>query len=405
MMTSTASIENPQATVKSAGRIESIDLLRGIVMIIMALDHVRDYFHADAYLYSPLNLEKTNAALFFVRWITHFCAPVFVFLAGTSAYLVGTRKGMKELSNFLLKRGVWLILLEFTIVNFSWFFNIHFSLIALTVIWSLGVGMILLAGAIHLPFKMILGLGVILVAGHNLLDGYHVYGSDSAAIAWAVLHEFKIFDLKSFTLMVGYPILPWTGIMLLGYCFGIFYKPSVDHLERKKILIRIGLGMILMFALLRLINGYGDPSRWTEQSSPGFTLLSFLNVSKYPPSLLYVLITLGPAMIFLAISEKYRGKTAGYIVALGRVPMFYYIIHLYLIHALALFAALSTGYSVSDMVLSIWVTDSPNLQGYGFSLGIVVLLWMAIVLVLFPLCLWYDSYKIRNREKWWLSYL
>lgn len=374
-------------------------------MIIMALDHVRDYFHADAFLYNPLDLSKTNVALYFTRWITHFCAPVFVFLAGTSAFLVGSRKGKKELSSFLLKRGLWLVVLEVTVINFAWFFNIQFSFFALTVIGALGIGMIALAGAVQLPFKAILTLGLILVMGHNLLDPVHVPGDGTTAVGWSVLHEAKAFQLGGILLFIGYPILPWTGIMLLGYCFGTLYQSSVDAAFRKKILLRLGIGMILLFVVLRLAGIYGEPIPWTAQKDAVFTFLSFINVTKYPPSLLYVLITLGPAMIFLAYAENWKGRISQYVIALGRVPMFYYILHLFWIHILAVIAALAAGYSFSDMVFSTWVTDSPNLKGYGFSLGFTYLVYAFVVLTLYPLCLWYDRYKTRHREKWWLSYL
>jgi uncharacterized membrane protein len=385
-------------------RIESIDLLRGIVMIIMALDHVRDYFHADAFLFNPLDLNQTNVPLFFTRWITHFCAPVFVFLAGTSAFLVGSRKGKAELSKFLLTRGLWLVLLELTVINFAWFFNVQFSLLTLTVIWALGVGMIILAAAIHLPFKAVLIAGFLLVAGHHLLDPVHVAGEGAAAIGWAMLHEFRLFDTGMFFVFVGYPILPWTGIMLLGYCFGALYQSTVEPAKRKSILLRLGAVTTLAFIIIRLINVYGDPAPWATQTSSLYTFLSFINVTKYPPSLLYVLVTLGPAMIFLALAENLKGRISQYVIALGRVPMFYYIIHLYWIHIIALIAALATGYELSDMVFSTWITDSPNLKGYGFNLAVVHAIWIGVVLTLFPLCLWYDKYKIRNRQKWWLSY-
>ncbi|HMG91645.1 MAG TPA: heparan-alpha-glucosaminide N-acetyltransferase domain-containing protein [Chryseolinea sp.] len=386
-------------------RIESIDLLRGIVMIIMALDHVRDYFHADAFLYNPLDLEKTSAVIFITRWITHFCAPVFVFLAGTSAFLVGQRKGKRELSSFLLTRGIWLIILEFTFLNIAWFFNFKFTFFALTVIWALAVGMIVLAAAVHLPFKVILFLGVLFVAGHNLLDSVHVDGDNAQSFIWKVFHEPALVHFPSFTVFVGYPLLPWTGVMLLGYCFGALYIPSVDPVFRKKRLYLLGFSAVIAFFILRAINIYGDPVPWSIQSNALDTFLSFINVTKYPPSLSYVLITVGPALLFLAVSEKYSGKLVDIVTALGRVPMFYYIIHIYVIHLVALVAAVATGFTISDMVFDIWVTDSPNLKGYGFSLGVVYLAWIVLVLVLIPLCLWYDRYKREHRDKRWLSYL
>lgn len=386
-------------------RIQSIDLLRGLVMIIMALDHVRDYFHADAFLYNPLDLEQTNIPLFLTRWITHFCAPVFVFLAGTSAFFVGMRKGKKELSSFLIKRGLWLIVLEFTVINFAWFFNIHFSFIALTVIWALALGMISLAVAIHLPFKIMFILGILLVAGHNLTDNMHAEGGSIDAVLWSLLHEPKAFQTDHFLVFVGYPLLPWIGIMLTGYCFGKLYLPDVDNFFRKKVLLRLGIGLTLLFVIVRFTNVYGDPSAWSAQSTAILTFMSFINVTKYPPSLLYTLITLGPAMIFLSLTEKFTGRISGYIISLGRVPMFYYIIHLFLIHVIAVVAALATGYEFSDMVFNTWVTDSSNLKGYGFSLWVVYAVWIGIVLSLYPFCLWYDRYKLNNKDKWWPSYL
>lgn len=381
-------------------RIESIDLLRGIVMIIMALDHVRDYFHADAFLFNPLDLQKTNAALFATRWITHLCAPVFVFLAGTSAFLVGNRKGKRELSSFLVTRGLWIIILEFTVINFAWFFNINFELIALTVIWALGIGMIVLGAAIHLPFKVILVLGVLLVFGHNLLDSIHL---DS--VAWSLLHEQSVFQLGHFTVYVGYPLLPWIGTMFLGYCFGSLYLPSVKQEQRKKILLQLGIAATVLFVVLRMTDFYGEPYKWSKQENGVFTFLSFLNVTKYPPSLLYLLATLAPSLIFLALTESWKGRISQYVISLGRVPMFYYIIHIAFVHFVALFAAKATGFEFSDMVFNTWVTDSPNLRGYGFSLGITYLVWIGIVLVLMPVCVWYDQYKMRNKGKWWLSYV
>jgi uncharacterized membrane protein len=394
------------ASAPTTQRVQSIDLLRGLVIILMALDHVRDYFHADAFLYNPLDLSQTNAALFATRWVTHFCAPVFVFLAGTSAFLVGSRKGKGELSAFLLKRGLWLIILEFTIINFAWFFNIQFPLIAFTVIWALAIGMIVLAAAIHLPFKMILIIGLLLVFGHNLLDSIHAEGKDLASFGWSFLHEAGLYQFGHFTIFVGYPMLPWTGVMLLGYCLGSLYLPGVDAHYRKQLLLKIGIAAIFLMIMIRLFTTYGDPRAWELKSSTLFTLLSFINFAKYPPSLLYILATLGPALVVLALSEKLIGKFWQYIIALGRVPLFFYIIHIYFIHLLGLIAALATGYDVSDMVFNTWVTDSPNLKGYGFSLGVTYLVWIAVVLTLFPLCLWYDRYKIKyGREKWWLSYL
>lgn len=395
----------PELSKTNSSRIESIDLLRGAVMIIMAIDHVRDYFHADAFLYNPTDVSKTGVILYFTRWITHFCAPVFVFLAGTSAFLVGQRKGKAELSAFLFKRGLWLIVLEFTIINFSWFFNIHFSFIALTVIWALAMGMIILSAANWLPFKVIIFIGLVLVAGHNLFDGLHLPNDSSIIEIYSVLLRPYVFQLGRFTVFTGYPILPWAGIMLLGYCFGTLYRRSVETRYRKKVLTQLGIGAIAAFIIVRFFNGYGDPAPWEVQSNGFYTFLSFINVTKYPPSLLYILVTLGPSFLFLAWAEKANGRFSQYIVSLGRVPMFFYIIHIFVIHLIALVAALATGFTISDMTFTTWITDSKNLKGYGFSLVVVYIVWIAVVLGLYPLCLWYERYKTTHKEKWWLSYL
>jgi uncharacterized membrane protein len=298
------------------------------------------------------------------------------------------------------------VFLELTIVNFAWFFNIQFSLITLFVIWALGIGMIVLAACIHLPFKITLLIGTLMVVGHNAFDGFHVEGDGIEAILWSIVHQFQGFPLsESYFLFVGYPIVPWIGVMLLGYCFGVFYQSTYSQASRKKILLYLGSGLVGLFILIRLINGYGDPNPWSVQPNPVFTVLSFLNVTKYPPSLLYLLVTLGPAILFLAVSENYAGAISQRIKILGRVPMFYYLLHLYLIHLLALVAALFTGYEASDMVFNTWVTNSPNLVGYGFSLWVVYVIWIGVVVILYPLCKWYDTYKKEQRSKWWLSYL
>jgi uncharacterized membrane protein len=396
----------PLKTISSATtRIQSIDFLRGLVMIIMALDHVRDYFHADAFLFNPLDLSKTNTAIFFTRWVTHFCAPIFVFLAGTSAFLVGARKSKNELTKFLFTRGLWLIFLELTVLNFGWFFNIEFPLMVLQVIWALGFGMIALSGAIHLPYKAILVLGIIFVAGHNTLDSIHPDGEGIGAIVFSMLHEFHAFKVGYFTLFVGYPIIAWTGIMLLGYCFGKLYTPGVSPQSRKQTLRWLGFSIIILFVVIRLINVYGDPRPWSQQSTPLYTFFSFLNVSKYPPSLLYTLVTLGPAMLFLSIAENFTGSVSSIVSSLGRVPLFFYVAHIYLIHIIALGAAFLTGFSLSDMIFNTWVTDSPNLKGYGFSLPVVYLIWIVIMAILLPLCIRYDRYKQANKANTLLSYL
>ncbi len=403
-MTVAAASPNPFPTTNSP-RVESIDLLRGLVMIIMALDHVRDYFHAQAFLFAPVDLEKTNLALFLTRFVTHFCAPVFVFLAGTSGCMIRDRKGSKAASSFLFKRGIWLIVLELTVINFAWFFNIRFPFLALTVIWALAIGMIVLSAFVHLNKGISIAVGIALVFGHNLLDGVHMAGEGLPSVLWSLLHEPHLYRFNSLDVFVGYPILPWVGVMLLGYSFGSLYVRGFSQYTRKQILLYMGVGSVALFILLRMVNVYGDLHAWTVQSSPIMTFLSFINVTKYPPSLDYILITLGPSFIFLAYSENWKGRVAADVIALGRVPMFYYILHILVIHLIALFAAISTGFHASDMIFDTWVTDSPKLKGYGFSLTVVYAIWIIVVVMLLPLCKWYDRYKQTNRSKWWLSYL
>ncbi|HLA57980.1 MAG TPA: heparan-alpha-glucosaminide N-acetyltransferase domain-containing protein [Puia sp.] len=387
-------------------RITSIDLLRGLIMIIMALDHVRDYFHADAFLYDPLDLNKTTVALYFTRWITHFCAPIFVLLAGTSAFLSGQRKTKKQLSFFLLTRGIWLMVLEETVVNFEWFYNIHFNFFIFGVIWVLGLCMVILAGLIFLPRKLLLVFGLIMVAGHNLLDKTVVPENDTLGFFWGILHQQKFFQMGQVLIAEFYHVIPWVGVMTLGYCLGGLYAKDFDPVKRRKILLRIGVSSWILFIIIRSINVYGDLYTWTSQASPMLTLLSFLNVHKYPPSLDYLLVTEGFAMIFLSATENVSNRFTKFISVYGRVPMFYYLCHLLLIHLGAMLAAVLTGYHWYDMVsFDTWITELPRFKGYGFSLGAVYLIWIALILILYPLCRKYDSYKSRHKEKWWLSYL
>lgn len=387
-------------------RIASIDLLRGAIMIIMALDHVRDYLYFGSFYFDPTDLSKTNAPLFFTRWITHFCAPVFMLLAGTSAFLSSQRKSKKELSAFLVKRGLWLVLLEMVIVNFGWNFNITFPVILFITIWALGISMIVLAGLIYLPKPLILLFCMVMVAGHNLLDNVHVSGNTLPAFGWALLHEQQFFTWHNRLYLVGYPLIPWLGVMPLGYLMGAWYAAGYDAAKRKKNLLITGFSAIALFITLRMINVYGDPYQWSVQKNPLFTLLSFIRVTKYPPSLLYLLITLGPSLVFLAISESWKGKLSQIISVYGRVPMFYYLIHIYVIHIIALVASIFTSgqhWQIWILHDPIWFTD--GLRGYGFSFITMYVVWIGVVVLMYPLCKRYDAYKQRHKEKWWLSYL
>ena len=375
-------------------------------MIIMALDHTRDYFHEGAFLFDPTDVTKTTVILFFTRWITHFCAPIFVLLAGTSAFISGQRKTKKELASFLLKRGLWLIILEETLVNFEWFFNTGFSFFIFGVIWVLGLSMIFLAGMIFLPKKLILAIGLIMVFAHNLLDKTHFNGKDTMGFLWGILHERKVFHLGHINIAEAYHLIPWLGVMALGYCLGSIFASGFDRAKRKKILLQLGISSLVLFIIIRSINVYGNLQPWEVQPSPVMTLLSFLNISKYPPSLDYLLITEGFALLFLALTEHITNRLTKFISVYGRVPMFYYLSHILLIHLLAILAASLTGFRWTDMTgFTAWIDLMPNLKGYGFNLGVVYLIWIFVVLVLYPFCKKYDQYKSTHKEKWWLSYL
>ncbi|RYY53460.1 MAG: DUF1624 domain-containing protein [Chitinophagaceae bacterium] len=387
-------------------RITSIDFLRGAIMIIMALDHVRDYLYAGSFYYDPLDLTQTSGTLFFTRWITHFCAPIFMLLAGTSAWLTGKRKTKQQLAGFLVKRGLWLIFLELIVVNFGWNFNIRFPMFFFVTIWALGLSMILLAGLIYLPRKYIVAICVIIIAGHNLLDNVHMDGSSIKSFGWSLLHDQRFFTYYGKMLLVGYPIIPLMAIMPLGYCLGSWYGKDYPGVKRQKNLLLLGLACIAVFLVLRLPNLYGDPVPWTTQENAFYTFLSFIKINKYPPSLSYLLVTLGAAFLFLGLTEKSKGWVVRIVSVYGRVPMFYYLIHIYLIHLIALVAsAFIRGQDWQVWILQKPIWFSPNLKGYGFSLATAYLIWIAVVAALYPFCKRYDRYKQSHKEKWWLSYL
>lgn len=402
-------------------RIHSIDILRGIIMVIMALDHVRDFFFKAAVTAggasvatNPTEMATTTPALFFTRWITHYCAPLFVFLAGTSIFLMAQRKslsagqaGKKEVSLFLIKRGFWLVIVELAIITFAWSFNPHYNLFFLQVIWAIGISMILLGLLIRLPFWLIFFIGIVIVFGHNLLD-YPEINKNLKGRFFADLVYFTNFSVyniyKSHYAILVYAFLPWTGIMLLGYCFGKLYQKTIDPRWRRKMLLRIGTALILLFIVLRFINDYGDPVPWSHQERGGiFTFLSFLNVNKYPPSFDFLCMTIGPSMILLSLLENVQNRLTRFFEVYGRVPMFYYILHLYLIHTIAIVVFFLQGFSTSEIA----IPGNPfyfKPDGFGFGLLGVYSVWIFVVLVLYPLCKRYDRYK-STHQKWWLSYI
>lgn len=398
-------------------RIDSIDLLRGIVMVIMMLDHTRDFVHNAALVFDPTDLSRTHIALFFTRWITHFCAPVFVFLAGTGAYLQLARgKSKAELSRFLVTRGLWLIVLELTLVKVGITFNADIRFLGfLQVIWVIGVSMIVLAVLIYLPKSVIAVFGLLMIALHNLLDNIHVQswrgpGTAIPSISgklWILLHQpfdgFPILGDQSPGVAVIYPLVPWIGVMAVGYAFGALYQ--LDAQQRRRLLLIIGGTVTLLFIVIRAINLYGDPSHWSQQKNLVFTVLSFVNTTKYPPSLLFLLMTLGPSILALALFEMRTsaGAIRNFFVTFGRVPLFFYILQWYTAHLISILLHLAFNKPVK------WLWQSPaNFgipePGIGFSLVVVYLAWIAGVLLLYPLCRWFAGVKQRRRD-WWLSYL
>jgi uncharacterized membrane protein len=376
-------------------RLDHVDLLRGLVMVIMVLDHVRAFFTSAHF--DPTDLARTDLALFGTRWITHFCAPVFVFLAGASAWIAGTRRTRGELSRFLLSRGVWLVFLELTVITYAWYFTTDFALgLVAQVIWAIGVSMVVLAGLIHLPRLAVAGFGAALVLGHNLFDGLAPDRFGALADLWRVLHVPG--PLESLPVFMLYPLVPWVGVMALGYAVGPWIFAQDARAGRR--LAVAGAVLVAAFVLLRVLDGYGDHAHRAHEGGAALLLMSFLNTTKYPPSLLYLLMTIGPALVALAAFRRARGPLAGVLVTFGRVPFLFYVAHLYLVHALAVAAGMAQGFPASAL-RTVFLRLPAD---YGFGLPVVYAVWLGVVALLYPLCRRYAEVKARSRA-WWLSYL
>ena len=387
-------------------RITSVDLLRGVIMIIMALDHTREFFHSAALNSNPLDLNTTTPVLFFTRWITHICAPVFVFLSGTSAFLQSARKSKRQLSLFLITRGIWLIIAEITIVNLIFSFDISYSAIALEVIWAIGISMVILGLVIWLPFEIILAIGLLIVSGHNALDFYERDQTTPFSAGYNLVHRVGFHSLwGKHQLLILYPFLPWSGLMMLGYCLGkVLRNDNVAY--RKKFLVITGISVIGLFIILRFINVYGDPFPWSQQGSAFYTFLSFINTSKYPPSLFFIAMTIGPALLLMAWWDNIQNEFTRIVSVYGRVPFFYFLTHFFIIHLFSAVAFFMRGHTFAEDAADV---STPFIkfikEGEGVQLRYVYLIWLAIVVILYPLCKWYDNYKTRHKEKKWLSYL
>ena len=368
-------------------------------MILMALDHTRDFFGIPGQ--NPTNLASASAALFFTRWVTHFCAPVFFLLMGTGAFLAGQRRSGSDLTRFLLTRGVWLIVLDLVVLRcFAYQFNFDYRVTMLLVLWALGWALIVLAALVRLPVAVIGGIGGLIVATHNLLDPLR-----SANPFWVILHgPGVVLNQSGHVAFAAYPLVPWIGVTAVGYALGSVYTWPPER--RRRLLIRMGVGLTLAFLAVRGLNVYGDPSAWKGQPTQIYTVLSFLNTTKYPPSLAFLLMTLGPALLALAFAERWPASWQRLLLVFGRVPLFYYVLHFALLHAAAVVVCLVKYGSAH------WMFESPDLAnypftpppGWGFSLPVVYLAWVTVVLAVYPLCRWFAGLKARRRDGW-LSYL
>lgn len=389
----------PRAEPPTRVRIESVDVVRGVIMILMALDHARDYFGIPGQ--NPTDLSSASAALFLTRWVTFFCAPVFFLLTGTGAYLSLRRKSCAELSRFLLTRGAWLIVLEIVVMRcLAYQFNIDYRVTMLLVLWALGWAMITLAILVRFPTVVATVFGIVLIAGHNLLDPVR-----SANPLWAIFHSPGfVLNTPTHVVFAAYPLIPWIGVTAVGYALGQVY--AWDEGRRRAFLLRAGVALTAAFIVLRALNIYGDPVRWSPQKSALFTVLSFLDVNKYPPSLLFLLMTLGPALIFLWAVDRRTPATLRPALVIGKVPLFYYALHFALIHLLAV-ATCYARYGSAH-----WMFESPDLghypfsapPGWGYSLPVVYLIWAIVVVAMYPLCRWFAALKARRGDPW-LSYL
>jgi uncharacterized membrane protein len=384
-------------------RIDAIDAVRGVIMILMALDHTRDFFGVVSV--SPTDIARASAPLFFTRWITHICAPVFFLLTGVSAALSRGRRTSGQLARLLLTRGLWLIVLELTVVRCLGFqFNVDYRTTLLIVLWALGWAMIALAPLVFLPPAAVAGYGALMIALHNLLDAIPRSPNAMVGALQAILHgPGMVIASPNHVVFAAYPLIPWIGVTAVGFGLGEIYQRLPD---RRAFLLRVGVASSLAFVVLRWLNVYGDPSRWAPQPAPLFTVLSFLNATKYPPSLLFLLMTLGPAALLLAWMDRGTPRVLRPAIVYGRVPLFYFVVHLVLIHALAI-AVCYARYGAAH-----WMFESPSLDrypftqppGWGYSLPIVYAVWAAIVAALYLPCRWFASVKARRRD-WWLSYL
>ncbi|WP_295117875.1 heparan-alpha-glucosaminide N-acetyltransferase domain-containing protein [uncultured Chitinophaga sp.] len=381
-------------------RITSVDLLRGLIMVIMALDHTRDFTHDGALKADPLDVATTTPVLFFTRWITHFCAPLFVFLAGVSAWLSGRSKTPAALGSFLIKRGLWLILVEIVLMTLILTADPGYHMLVLAVIWAIGFSMIILGLLVRGSYLLIFILGALLFLFHNVTDYMDIPQTGVASAVWGVLMTSRGLILPiapGHVILSSYAILPWTGVLMLGYCAGRIF--TVEPLQRKRILVNTGTAAILLFIILRYVNGYGDPAHWEVFPTAMQTFLSFINTTKYPPSLLFLCMTIGPGLLLLAAFEN---KTSKILSVYGRVPFFYYVTHFFLIRVISIVMFYAQGYGANDVVSPFFHYRPADM---GVPLWGVYVIWISVVAALYLPCKWFGAYKQQDKQKVWLSYL
>jgi uncharacterized membrane protein len=383
-------------------RILSIDVVRGLVMVIMALDHTRDLFHTRSMLEDPTNLATTTPALFFTRWITHFCAPSFVFLAGVSVWLSSGNRTLAEQRRFLITRGLWLILLEYTLITFGIWWDIRFSVFLMQVITAIGFGFMML-GLLQGIAPRVLGLaGLAIILFHGLSALAPLKAGSGAQAAMTILFGQGLIPLgRDHFLLVGYALVPWLGVILAGYGAGFIFQKEQGM--RRAFFLRIGMAALGLFVLLRSLNLYGDPAPWAPQRNTVMTVISFFNLSKYPPSFLYCLMTLGGMFLLLWMAEGVQNRFTRILDTYGRVPMFYYLVHWYILHAGMFIMLFSQGFGVDDFRFG-FSFGRPEGR-CGWELPGVYAVWIGVVIVLYPLCKRYGVYKSGHREKRWLQYL
>ncbi|AWK04896.1 hypothetical protein HYN56_11920 [Flavobacterium crocinum] len=381
----------------------SIDIVRGIVMIIMALDHVRDLMHVDSITQSPTDLSTTSPLLFFTRFITHLCAPTFIFLAGTSVYLsLQNKNNLAETRAFLFKRGLWLLLLEFTVVNFGLFFDIGFHSLLFEVIAAIGFGFIVLSFLLKIRTQTLSIIGLLILFFHNLLPLIPFAENSVLKAVLAPLFSPVVFPFSGRAFIMGYPPIPWLGIMLVGFATGKFFVLAEE--KRKKLFIKIGLSALTLFTIIRFVNIYGDPALWTTQKDAVFTFLSFMNVTKYPPSLLFCLVTLGIMFLLLAFAENFSNRIQKVTLVYGKVPLFYFVIHFYIIHILTLVMLFAQGFSFSQFEFTTGTFGRPKDIESGFPIWTVYLIWIFVLALLYKPCKWFGKHKAENQH-WWLKYI